>query len=77
MQWDKTQCPCTLEIEVARSDTDRGANNQLFTNLKKSMIMQGILICGIMAYLLIVAAVESNRERKEYEAQKRNRKQGK
>ena len=41
--------------------------------------MQGILICGIMAYLLIVAAVESNRERKEYEAQKhnRNRKQGK
>ena len=41
--------------------------------------MQGILICGIMAYLLFVAAVESNRERKEYEAQKRdrNRKQGK
>ena len=30
-----------------------------------------------MAYLLIVAAVESNRERKEYEAQKRNRKQEK
>ena len=41
--------------------------------------MQGILICGVMAYLLIVAAVESNRERKEYEEQKhnRNRKQGK
>lgn len=41
--------------------------------------MQGILICGIMAYMLIVAAVESNRERKEYEAQQRNRnrKQGK
>ena len=39
--------------------------------------MQGILICGIMAYLLIVAAVESSHERKEYEAQKRNRKQGK
>ena len=39
--------------------------------------MQGIMICGIMVYLLIVAAVESNRERKEYEAQKRNRKQGK
>ena len=39
--------------------------------------MQGILICGIMAYLLFVAAVESNRERKEYETQKRNRKQGK
>lgn len=38
--------------------------------------MQGLMICGIMAYLLIVAAVESNRERKEYEAQKRNRKQG-
>ena len=37
--------------------------------------MQGILICGIMAYLLFVAAVESNRERKEYE--ERNRKQGK
>ena len=37
--------------------------------------MQGILICGIMAYLLIVAAVESNRERKEYEEQMRNRKQ--
>ena len=45
------------------------------TNLKKSMIMQGILICGVMAYLLFVAAVESNRERKEYEEQKR--KQGK
>ena len=41
------------------------------------MIMQGILICGIMAYLLIVAAVESNRERKEYEAQKRNRNKSK
>ena len=39
--------------------------------------MQGILICGVMAYLLIVAAVESNRERKEYEEQKRNRKHGK
>ena len=39
--------------------------------------MQGIMICAIMAYLLIVAAVESNRERKEYEEQKRNRKQGK
>ena len=41
--------------------------------------MQGILICGIMAYLLIVAALESNRQRKEYEEQKRNRnrKQGK
>ena len=35
--------------------------------------MQGILICGIMAYLLLVAALESNRQRKEYEAQKRNR----
>ena len=35
--------------------------------------MQGIMICGIMAYLLFVAAVESNRERKEYEEQKRNR----
>ena len=35
--------------------------------------MQGILICGIMAYLLIVAAVESNRERKEYEAQERKK----
>ena len=41
------------------------------------MIMQGILICGIMAYLLIVAAVESNRERKEYEAQKRDRNKSK
>ena len=30
-----------------------------------------------MAYLLIVAAVESNRERKEYEAQKRNRNKSK
>lgn len=39
--------------------------------------MQGILICGIMAYLLLVAALESNRQRKEYEEQKRNRKQGK
>lgn len=39
--------------------------------------MQGILICGIMAYLLFVAAVESNRERKEYEAQKRNRNKSK
>ena len=68
--------PLHLEIEVDWSDTSRGANNQ-FTNLKKSRNMQGILICGIMAYLLIVAAVESNRERKEYEAQKRNRKQGK
>lgn len=37
--------------------------------------MQGLMICGIMAYLLFVAAVESNRERKEYEEQKR--KQGK
>ena len=35
--------------------------------------MQGIMICGIMAYLIFVAAVESNRERKEYEEQKRNR----
>ena len=39
--------------------------------------MQGILICGIMAYLLIVAAVESNRERKEYEEQMRNRNKSK
>ena len=39
--------------------------------------MQGILICGIMAYLLFVAAVESNRERKEYEAQKRDRNKSK
>ena len=39
--------------------------------------MQGLMICGIMAYLLIVAALESNRQRKEYEEQKRNRKQGK
>ena len=39
--------------------------------------MQGILICGMMAYLLFVAAVESNRERKEYEAQKRNRNKSK
>ena len=39
--------------------------------------MQGILICGVMAYLLIVAAVESNLERKESEEQMRNRKQGK
>ena len=39
--------------------------------------MQGILICGVMAYLLFVAAVESNRERKEYEAQKRNRNKSK
>ena len=39
--------------------------------------MQGILICGIMAYLLFVAAVESNRERKEYEAQKRKRNKSK
>ena len=39
--------------------------------------MQGILICGVMAYLLIVAAVESNRESKEYEAQKRNRNKSK
>ena len=38
--------------------------------------MQGIMICGIMAYLLLVAALESNRQRKEYEEQKRNRKQG-
>ena len=35
--------------------------------------MQGIMICGIMAYLLIVAALESNRQRKEQEEQKRNR----
>ena len=41
------------------------------------MIMQGILICGIMAYLLFVAAVESNRERREQEEQKQKRKQGK
>ena len=41
------------------------------------MIMQGILICGIMAYLLFVAAVESTRERKEYEAQKRDRNKSK
>lgn len=39
--------------------------------------MQGLMICGIMAYLLLVAALESNRQRKEYEEQKRNRKQGK
>ena len=39
--------------------------------------MQGILICGIMAYLLIVAAVESNRARKEYEEQKHNRNKSK
>ena len=39
--------------------------------------MQGILICGIMAYLLFVAAVESNRERKEYEDQKQNRNKSK
>ena len=39
--------------------------------------MQGILICGVMAYLLFVAAVESNRERKEDEDQKRNRKEDK
>ena len=39
--------------------------------------MHGIIICGVMAYLLIVAAVESNRERKEYEAQKRNRNKSK
>ena len=39
--------------------------------------MQGILICGVMAYLLIVAAVESNRERKEYEEQMRNRNKSK
>lgn len=39
--------------------------------------MQGILICGIMAYLLIVAALESNRQRKEYEEQKRNRNKSK
>ena len=39
--------------------------------------MQGLIICGIMAYLLFVAAVESNRERKEYEAQKRNRNKSK
>ena len=39
--------------------------------------MQGLMICGIMAYLLFVAAVESNRERKEYEERNRNRKQGK
>ena len=39
--------------------------------------MQGILICGAMAYLLIVAAVESNRERKEYEEQKHNRNKSK
>ena len=39
--------------------------------------MQGILICGIMAYLLIVAAVESNRERREQEEQKRNRNKSK
>ena len=41
------------------------------------MIMQGILICGIMAYLLLVAALESNRQRKEYEEQKRNRNKSK
>ena len=35
--------------------------------------MQGILICGIMAYLLFVAAVESNRQRREQEEQKRNK----
>ena len=35
--------------------------------------MQGIMICGIMAYLLLVAALESNRQRKEQEEQKRNR----
>lgn len=39
--------------------------------------MQGIMICGIMAYLLIVAALESNRQRKEYEEQKRNRNKSK
>lgn len=39
--------------------------------------MQGILICGIMAYLLLVAALESNRQRKEYEEQKRNRNKSK
>ena len=39
--------------------------------------MQGILICGIMAYLLIVAVLESNRQRKEYEEQKRNRNKSK
>ena len=39
--------------------------------------MQGILICGVMAYLLIVAALESNRQRKEHEAQKRNRNKSK
>lgn len=39
--------------------------------------MQGIMICGIMAYLLLVAALESNRQRKEYEEQKRNRNKNK
>ena len=39
--------------------------------------MQGIMICGIMAYLLIVAALESNRQRKEQEEQKRNRNKSK
>lgn len=39
--------------------------------------MQGIMICGIMAYLLLVAALESNRQRKEYEEQKRNRNKSK
>lgn len=39
--------------------------------------MQGIMICGIMAYLLLVAALESNRQRKEYEEQKRKRNKSK
>ena len=39
--------------------------------------MQGIMICGIMAYLLLVAALESNRQRKEQEEQKRNRNKSK
>lgn len=39
--------------------------------------MQGLMICGIMAYLLLVAALESNRQRKEYEEQKRNRNKSK
>lgn len=41
------------------------------------MIMQGLMICGIMAYLLLVAALESNRQRKEYEEQKRKRNKSK
>ena len=39
--------------------------------------MHGLMICGIMAYLLLVAALESNRQRKEYEEQKRNRNKSK